>query len=95
MLPGTGLAFYLGKPLIEPSATIPPSTDLGWWSGAPQVRPVLKINVLFIIGAALASLLVWVLGTTRWGLNLPHGRRERRCGISTRVIPACCTTNSR
>src|SRR3981189_2748279 len=30
MLFGTGLAFSLGKPLIEPSAPILPSIDLGW-----------------------------------------------------------------
>jgi ABC-type uncharacterized transport system permease subunit len=70
MLLGTGLAFYLGKPLIEPSAPILPSIDLGWWSDVPQVRAVLKINVLFIIGVALAPLLVWALRTTRWGLIL-------------------------
>ena len=70
MLLGTGLAFYLGKPLIEPSAPILPSIDLGWWSDVPQVRAVLKINVLFIIGIALAPLLVWALRTTRWGLIL-------------------------
>ena len=70
MLFGTGLAFYLGKPLIEPSAPILPSIDLGWWSDVPQVRAVLKINVLFIIGIALAPLLVWALRTTRWGLIL-------------------------
>jgi ABC-type uncharacterized transport system permease subunit len=70
MLLGTGLAFYLGKPLIEPSAPILPSIDLGWRSDVPQVRAVLKINVLFIIGIALAPLLVWALRTTRWGLIL-------------------------
>ena len=35
MLFGTGLAFYLGKPLIEPSAPILPSIDFGWWSDIP------------------------------------------------------------
>jgi general nucleoside transport system permease protein len=70
MLFGTGLAFYLGKPLIEPSAPILPSIDFGWWSDVPQVRAVLKINVLFLVGVALAPLLVWALNTTRWGLIL-------------------------
>ncbi len=70
MLFGTGLAFYLGKPLIEPSAPILPSIDLGWWSDVPQVHAVLKINVLFFIGVALAPLLVWALRSTRWGLIL-------------------------
>src|SRR5437899_3758736 len=70
MLLGTGLAFYLGKPLIEPSAPILPSIDFGWWSEVPQVRAVLKINALFLIGVALAPLLVWALRTMRWGLIL-------------------------
>ena len=70
MLFGTGLAFYLGKPLIEPTAPILPSIDFGWWSDVPQVRAALQINVLFLIGVALAPLLVWALRTTRWGLIL-------------------------
>ncbi|HUI98193.1 MAG TPA: ABC transporter permease [Xanthobacteraceae bacterium] len=68
MLFGTGLAFFLGKPLIEPSAPLLPSIDFGWWSHVPQVRAALRINALFLIGAALAPLLVWALRTTRWGL---------------------------
>ena len=82
MLFGTGLAFYLGKPLIEPSAPILPSLDLGWWSSLPQVRAALKINVLFLIGVALAPLLVWALRTTRWGLIL------RTAGESADAAPA-------
>jgi general nucleoside transport system permease protein len=70
MLFGTGLAFYLGKPLIEPSAPILPSLDLGWWSSLPQVRAALKINVLFLIGVGLAPMLFWALRNTRWGLIL-------------------------
>ena len=68
MLFGTGLAFYLGKPLIEPTAPRLPSIDFGWWSDIPQVRAVLRINVLFLIGVVLAPILVWVLRTTKWGL---------------------------
>src|ERR1700693_5930188 len=70
MLLGTGLAFYLGKPLIEPSAPILPSIDLGWWSDVPQVRAALRVNVLFLIGVTLAPALVWAFKTTRWGLIL-------------------------
>ena len=68
MLFGTGLAFFLGKPLIEPTAPHLPSIDFGWWSDIPQVRAVLRINVLFLIGVALAPTLVWALRTTRAGL---------------------------
>src|SRR5262249_56855814 len=68
MLFGIGLAFYLGKPLIEPTAPRLPSIDFGWWSEFPQVRAALRVNVLFLFGVALAPILVWALRTTCWGL---------------------------
>jgi ABC-type uncharacterized transport system permease subunit len=70
MLFGTGLAFFLGKPLIEPSAPLLPAIDFGWWSDIAQVRAALRINALFLIGVMLAPLLVWALKSTRWGLIL-------------------------
>ena len=39
-------------------------------SDIPQVRAALRINVLFLIGVALAPLLVWALASSRWGLIL-------------------------
>src|SRR5262249_47820923 len=68
MLFCTRLAFYLGKPLIEPTAARLASIDFGWWSDIPQVRAALRINVLFLIGLALAPFLVWGLRATRAGL---------------------------
>src|ERR1700756_271007 len=68
MLFGTGLAFYLGKPLIEPSAPILPAIDFGWGSSIPQVQGGLCIDVLFLIGVALAPPLYWGFRATRWGL---------------------------
>jgi simple sugar transport system permease protein len=68
MLLGTGLAFFLGKSFIQPQAPILPAIDFGWWSDVPQVRAALQINVLFVIGLALAPFLLWVLTNTRWGL---------------------------
>jgi simple sugar transport system permease protein len=68
MLLGTGLAFFLGKPYIQPQAPILPSIGFGWWSDVPQVQAALQINVLFIIGVLLAPVLMWVLTNTRWGL---------------------------
>jgi general nucleoside transport system permease protein len=70
MLFGVGLAFYLGKPLIQPKANILPAIDFGWWSTIPQLHDALKINVLFLIGVVLAPALVWALKSTRWGLVL-------------------------
>ena len=40
----------------------------GWWSDIPQVRAALRINVLFLIGVAIAPILFWAFRTTRWGL---------------------------
>src|SRR5471030_949111 len=52
MLFGTGLAFFLGKPFIQPKAPNLSATDFGWWSSIPQVRTALQINWLFLIGVA-------------------------------------------
>ncbi len=68
MLFGTGLAFYLGKPLIQPQAPTLPALHLGWWSHIAAVREALKINTLFIVGAILAPAIVWFLRSTRWGM---------------------------
>ena len=70
MLVGTGLAFFLGKPLIQPTAPHLPAIDLGWWSNNPELRSALKINALFFVGVALAPLLWWGLRRTRWGMIL-------------------------
>jgi len=67
---GTGLAFFLGKPFINPSAPRLPYLDLGAWSSYPQIRSALEINALFIIGFFLALFLTWALKNTRWGLIL-------------------------
>ncbi len=70
MMFGTGLAFFLGKPFIQPSAPGLPAISLGFWSEIPQVRAALDINVLFVIGALLALILWWTLRNTRTGLML-------------------------
>jgi simple sugar transport system permease protein len=73
MLFGGGLAFYLGKPLIQPQAAQIPAIPLGAWLGAdPQgaVGAALAINALFPIGVALALALAWGLKNTGWGLTL-------------------------
>jgi len=67
---GTGLAFFLGKPLIQPSAPRLPHLELGAWSAYPQVRSALEINTLFLVGVILAPLLAWGLKNTKWGLIL-------------------------
>jgi ABC-type uncharacterized transport system permease subunit len=89
MLFGTGLAFYLGKPFIQPQAPILPSIALGNWSSDPQVQNALQINGLFIAGVLLAGLLHWGLRNTRWGLVLrlvgDHAETARALGY--RLLP--------
>jgi simple sugar transport system permease protein len=68
MIFGTGIAFFFGKPFIQPKAPLLPSIDLGWWSDIDQVRAALRINILFPIGLALAPLILWAFNNTRWGL---------------------------
>ncbi len=70
MILGTGLAFYLGKPLIQPQAPQIPSLSLGDWSSSPQVKSALQINLLFPLGVLLAAVLAWGFRSTRWGLVL-------------------------
>lgn len=68
MLFGIGLAFFLGKPFIQPTAPRLPTIEFGWWSDLPQVQAALQVNVMFIIGVALAPLMAWGFINTRWGL---------------------------
>jgi simple sugar transport system permease protein len=70
MLAGSGLAFWLGKPLIQPSAPDLPSLPLGGFTDQPAVQAALAINPLFVIGAVLAFAVYWALGHTRFGLRL-------------------------
>ncbi|MGD0677512.1 MAG: ABC transporter permease [Polyangiaceae bacterium] len=67
---GTGLAFFLGKPFIQPIAPLLPAIDLGFWSGSPALRSALRINVLFVLGLLLVPLVDFGLKRTRVGLVL-------------------------
>jgi general nucleoside transport system permease protein len=68
MLFGTGLAFFLGKPFIQPKAPTLPALELGWWSEVAQICAALEVNLLFLIGVALAAALHWAFRNTRLGL---------------------------
>ncbi len=70
MLAGSGLAFWLGKPLIQPSAPDLQAIALGAWSTLPAVQQALSVNPLFIVGVALAFAVHWAFGHTRVGLRL-------------------------
>jgi len=68
MLLGTGLAFYLGKPLIQPQATQLAPITLGGWSDSPVLQAALQVNPLLPLGIAMAVAMYWAFGRTRWGL---------------------------
>ena len=87
MLFGTGLAFFLGKPLIQPKAPHLPAIDLGWLErhpagprGAAGQRPVPGRH------RARAVRCCWALRNTRWGLILRTGRRKRGCRARDRLL---------
>jgi simple sugar transport system permease protein len=65
---GTGLAFFFGKPFIQPVAPQLPAIPFGWWSPIPQVKAALDVNVLFIAGLLLAVALRWAFKNTKVGL---------------------------
>jgi len=70
LLFGTGLAFLVGKPFIQPAAPMLPALELGAWSNQEAIRAALRVNALFFVGLALTFLLRWGFSSTRWGLLL-------------------------
>ena len=67
---GVGLAFFFGKPYIQPSAPRLEAIDLGFWTDNAALAWALRINPLFFIGIALAVFLWWAFANTRPGLIL-------------------------
>jgi general nucleoside transport system permease protein len=65
---GSGIAFFLGKPFIQPSAPQLPTLNLGSWSSVSSLQEALRISPLFLIGVALAPTMTWFFKSTRWGL---------------------------
>jgi len=96
MLFGAGLAFFLGKPLIQPQAPQVPALALGGWSESPAVQSALAINALFPLGVLLALLLHWGLANTRWGLIVrmvgDSADAARALGYSVNGVRIAATT---
>lgn len=95
MLFGLGLAFFFGKAYIQPSAPDLPAIPLGFWSDIPQVRAALNVNVLFLIGAALAVFLWWAFKNTRLGLIIrvvgDSSDSARAMGLDPNVVRLLAT----
>lgn len=65
---GSGIAFFLGKPFIQPSATQLATINLGNAGMPPALQAALQISPLFLLGLAIAPLMQWFFQSTRWGL---------------------------
>ncbi len=70
MLAGTGIAFFFGKPYVQPVAPQLPRLPLGFWASAPQVKSALSVSPLFFIGLAAAFAMHWFFRATRMGLRV-------------------------
>jgi simple sugar transport system permease protein len=96
MLLGTGLAFYFGKPLIQPQAPQIPAIELGLWSDSSAVRAALQVNMLLPVGLVLAMLLWWGFRRTRYGLLVrmagDSANAARALGYSVGGIRLAATT---
>jgi simple sugar transport system permease protein len=95
MLFGTGLAFFLGKPYVQPKAPTLPAIPLGAWSDSPPVRAALELNALFVVGLVLAIILHWAFRHTRWGMILrmvgDSSDAARAMGYSVRGVRTAAT----
>ena len=65
---GTGVAFFFGKPYIQPSAPQLGSFSLGAWSSNQEVVTALRINPLLLVGIAVGFVMAWAFANTKWGL---------------------------
>ncbi len=96
MLLGAGLAFYLGKSLIQPQAPQIPFIDLGSWSSSNAVQAALRVNALFPIGVLLAVLMAWAFANTRFGLVVrmvgDSSDAARALGTSVNGVRIAATT---
>ena len=96
MLLGSGLAFYLGKPLIQPQAAQLAPIALGTWSDSSVVQAALQINPLLPVGVAMAFVMQWGFARTRWGLLLrlagDSAAATKALGYSTAMLRIAATT---
>lgn len=92
---GTGLAFFFGKPYIQPSAPRLEAIPLGGWSSNPNIEQALQVNPLFFVGIALAVFLSWALANTRWGLIVrmtgDSAASARAMGVSVDLVRLLAT----
>ncbi len=90
MLFGVGIAFFFGKPYIQPTAPRLDSISLGFWSDSPSLKSALEVNPLFFVGVVIAVALAWALRNTRWGLVVrtvgDSAPAARAMGLSVNLV---------
>jgi len=95
MLFGTGLAFFLGKPYVQPQAPMLPDLAFGAWSSIPQLRAALMVSPLFLIGIALTFFMSWAFANTRFGLIVrmvgDSSEAARAMGYNPNRVRTVCT----
>lgn len=93
---GTGVAFFFGKPYIQPSAPQLGSLSLGGWTGNHDLAVALQINPLLIVGIAAALVMAWAFANTKWGLIVrttgDSAAAARAMGVSVDLVRLLCTT---
>ncbi len=93
---GIGLAFFFGKPYIQPQAAHLPTIPLGEWTGVPQLAEALQINPLFLIGIAAAFCMYWAFANTKYGLIVrttgDSAAAARAMGVSVDWVRFLATT---
>ena len=96
MLFGTGVAFFFGKPYIQPTAPRLSSIPLGFWSDNASLKSALDVNPLFFLGILFALAMGWALRNTRWGLIVrtvgDSAAAARAMGISVDWVRFLTTT---
>jgi general nucleoside transport system permease protein len=96
MLFGTGIAFFFGKPYIQPSAPQLGSFSLGGWTGNHEIAAALQINPLLIVGVIVALIMAWAFADTKWGLIVrmtgDSAASARAMGVSVDLVRFVCTT---
>ena len=96
MLFGVGVAFFFGKPYIQPTAPRLNSIPLGFWTDDANLKSALNVNPLFFVGIVIALLLAWSLRNTRWGLVVrtvgDSAAAARAMGISVNLVRFLTTT---
>ena len=93
---GIGLAFFFGKPYIQPQAPRLPAIPLGAWTGVPQLAEALQINPLFLVGIAASLVMAWAFANTKWGLIVrttgDSAAAARAMGVSVDWVRYLATT---